>query len=80
MPAPLNGNSMVYTTANLPAGSKIIVGGPLVNSLASSVADQLNAAGDKVAMVSGSNIIVAGYTADDTGAAAQMLIDALDSI
>lgn len=79
-PAPLNGKAMVYTTQTVPAGNKIVVGGPLVNSLANSVSDRLNAAGDVVAEVSGSNIIVAGYTAEDTGAAAQMLISALDAI
>ncbi len=79
-PAPLNGKAMVYTTQSMPAGNKIVVGGPLVNSLANSVSDRLNASGDVVAEVSGSNIIVAGYTAEDTGAAAQMLITALDAI
>ncbi len=79
-PAPLNGKAMVYTTASVPAGPKIIVGGPLVNALAQEVADMLNAPGDMVAGVYGNNIIVAGYTASDTGQAAQDLIDALDAI
>lgn len=79
-PAPLNGKAMVYTTASVPAGPKIIVGGPLVNALAQEVADMLNAPGDVVAGVYGTNIIVAGYTAEDTGQAVQDLIDALDAI
>jgi hypothetical protein len=79
-PAPLNGKAQVYTDAQSVAGPKIVVGGPAVNALATEVADMLNAAGDKVAGVYGSNIIVAGYTAADTGAAAQELISALDAI
>ena len=79
-PANLNGKAMVYSTASVPAGPKIIVGGPIVNALAQEVADMLNAPGDMVAGVYGTNIIVAGYTADDTGQAAQDLIDALDAI
>ncbi|MBM3282272.1 MAG: hypothetical protein FJY86_02950 [Candidatus Diapherotrites archaeon] len=79
-PAALNGKAQVYTDAQSVAGPKIVVGGPAVNALATEVADMLNAAGDKVAGVYGSNIIVAGYTAADTGAAAQELISALDAI
>jgi hypothetical protein len=52
----------------------------LVNSLAQEVADQLNADGDMVSGVFGGNIIVAGYSAEDTGQAAQDLISALDAI
>lgn len=78
--APLNGNLKVYTTATTLVGPKIIVGGPVVNALASEVADQLNTPGDFVAGVFGSNIIVAGYTAEDTGQAAQALINALEGI
>jgi hypothetical protein len=79
-PAPLNGKAQIYTTDQVPAGPKVVVGGPVVNSLAQEVADQLNAEGDMVSGVYGSNIIVAGYSAADTGRAAQDLIDALDSI
>ncbi len=79
-PAPLNGKAMVYTDAQSVPGPKIVVGGPAVNALAAEVADMLNASGDKVSGVYGSNIIVAGYTAADTGAAAQELISALDAI
>ncbi len=79
-PAPLNGKAQVYTDAQSVPGPKIVVGGPAVNTLAAEVADMLNASGDKVAGVYGSNIIVAGYTAADTGAAAQELISALDAI
>lgn len=79
-PAALNGKAQVYTDAQSVAGPKIVVGGPAVNALATEVADVLNASGDKVAGVYGSNIIVAGYTAADTGTAAQELISALDAI
>ncbi len=78
-PAPLNGKAQVYTDAQSVPGPKIVVGGPAVNALATEVADLLNASGDKVAGVYGSNIIVAGYTAADTGTAAQELISALDA-
>ncbi|MDZ4256658.1 MAG: hypothetical protein U1C71_03555, partial [archaeon] len=61
-------------------GPKIIVGGPIVNSLAQDVADQLNTPGDFVSGVFGSNIVVAGYTAEDTGRAAQALINAIDGM
>ncbi len=79
-PAPLNGKAQVYTDSQSVPGPKIVVGGPLVNSLATAVADQLNSAGDRVSGVYSGNIIVAGYTAEDTGAAAQDLISALDAI
>jgi hypothetical protein len=79
-PASLNGKAQVYTDAQSVPGPKIVVGGPAVNALASEVADLLNASGDKVSGVYGSNIIVAGYTAADTGDAAQELISALDAI
>ncbi|MFH0970059.1 MAG: hypothetical protein V1776_01210 [Candidatus Diapherotrites archaeon] len=78
--APLNGKAQIYTTDSSVPGPKIIVGGPLVNSLASEVADELNQSGDMVSGVYSGNIIVAGYTATDTGAAAQDLISALDGM
>lgn len=79
-PAPLNGKAQVFTTGSSVPGPKIIVGGPIVNTLAQEVADMLNATGDMVSGVYSGNIIVAGYTAEDTGAAAQDLIAALDSM
>lgn len=79
-PAPLNGKAQVYTTDSAVPGPKVIVGGPLVNSLAQEIADQLNADGDMVSGVFGGNIIVAGYSSEDTGQAAQDLISALDAI
>lgn len=79
-PAALNGKAQVYTTDSAVPGPKVIVGGPLVNSLAQEIADQLNADGDMVSGVFGGNIIVAGYSAEDTGQAAQDLISALDAI
>lgn len=79
-PASLNGKAKVYTTANAPAGKKIVVGGPMVNSFATAIADKLTKSGDWVSEVlSNGDVVVAGYTAGDTGTAAQDLIDALDS-
>lgn len=78
--APLNGKAQVFTTNAAPAGPKVIVGGHLVNTLAQGIADRLNAPGDVVSEVVNGNIVVAGYTAEDTGTAAAELIDALDAI
>ena len=78
---------LVYTDSPAPAGKHVIVGGYLVNKLAENVVlgdgstlqEALTAPGDKVAEVlSNGNIVVAGYTATDTKAAAQELIAALD--
>ncbi|MFA4855253.1 MAG: S-layer protein [archaeon] len=80
---------LVYTDSPAPAGKHVIVGGYLVNKLAESVVlgdgstlqEALTAPGDKVAEVlSNGNIVVAGYTAMDTKAAAQELIAALDAL
>jgi hypothetical protein len=80
-PAALNGKAKVYTTANPPAGKKVVVGGPMVNSFATAIADKLTKSGDWVSEVlSNGDVVVAGYTASDTGTAAQDLIDALDAI
>jgi len=80
---------LVYTDSPAPAGSHIIVGGYLVNKLAenvmlgdgSTLQEALTAPGDRVAEVLASgDIVVAGYTASDTKAAAQELISALDAL
>lgn len=73
---------LVYTDSSPPTGKVIIVGGHLVNALAKGITDdKLAAAGDKVAeKEANGDIVVAGYTASDTGAAAQELIDALDAM
>ncbi len=73
---------LVYTDDSPPTGKVIIVGGHLVNALAKGITDdKLAAAGDKVAeKEANGDIVVAGYTASDTGAAAQELIDALDAL
>lgn len=63
-------------------GSHIIVGGHIVNQLAAAVsglADQLTAPGDVVVDVFDGDIVVAGYTASDTGDAAQELIDCIEA-
>ena len=78
---------LVYTDSPAPAGSHIIVGGYLVNRLAENVVlgdgstlqEALTAPGDKVAEVLPSgDIVVAGFDAAGTKAAAQELIAALD--
>jgi hypothetical protein len=80
---------LVYTDSPAPAGNHVIVGGYLVNKLAenvllgdgSTLQEALTAPGDKVAeLLSNGNIVVAGYTAADTKAAAQELIAALDML
>jgi hypothetical protein len=79
---PLSGD-LVQTDALPAAGKVVIVGGYLVNSLAKGIGleDKLKVAGDKVAeKLDNGNIVVAGYTAADTGAAAQELIDELTAL
>jgi len=80
---------LVYTDSPAPAGNHVIVGGYLVNKLAenvllgdgSTLQEALTAPGDKVAeLLSNGNVVVAGYTAADTKAAAQELIAALDML
>jgi len=68
-------------------GKSIIVGGQLVNNMAKNLNvdgqtldERLVAAGDYVAAVlTDGKIVVAGWTANDTGVAAQALITALDA-
>lgn len=85
VPAPDNGKGKVYTAADAPSGPNILVGGPVVNQLTarvSGIAEQLQAEGDTAdieADASG-NIVVAGYSAANTGTAAQEFIDWLDSL
>ena len=57
-----------------PADTLIIVGGPLVNTLAMQVQPQMNP-GDSFVKVIGNKILVAGYDASDTTAAANSLIN-----
>lgn len=83
-------DSLVYTdTDATPSGKLIIVGGYFVNALAkdltlgdgSTLQDALTASGDYVAeKLESGDIVVAGYTAIDTGKAAQELINALDAL
>ncbi|MBI4053520.1 MAG: S-layer protein [Candidatus Diapherotrites archaeon] len=82
--------NLVYTDAGFnPSGNAIIVGGYKVNTLAkglqlddgTTLEDALTARGDKVAeLLNNGDIVAAGYTADDTAAAAQELISALDGL
>ncbi len=81
--------NLVYTDQTRPAGQVVIVGGYLVNSLArnltltdgSTLEDALTQSGDMVAeQLPSGDLVVAGYTAADTGRAAQDLINALDDL
>ncbi len=73
---------LVYTDDSPPAGKVIVVGGHLVNALAKGITeDTLAAAGDQMAeKLANGDIVVAGFTAADTAAAAQELINALDAL
>ncbi len=76
-------NPMVYLDSDAPAGAKVIVGGPAVNTVAAQVAgvaDRLVSAGDKIMEVDDStgDILVMGYTAQDTVDAAKELINTID--
>jgi len=81
MPAAVR-NPLVYLDTEAPAGSNIIIGGHLVNALASGLADRLTAPGQMVAEVDASSgdIYAAGYTAGDTGKAVQELINDIDAM
>jgi hypothetical protein len=73
---------LVYTDDSPPTGKVIIIGGHLVNTMAKGITDdKLVTAGDVVAAKQpNGDIVIAGYTAADTGAAAQELINALDAM
>ncbi len=82
---------LVYLDTPNPAGSDIIVGGWLVNKLVTTstslgegegtLGEALTTSGDRVVqLLDNGDIIVAGYSANDTKLAAQDLIDALDAL
>ncbi|MCH7902494.1 hypothetical protein IIC68_01950 [archaeon] len=73
--------TLVYLDTDNASGTNIIIGGHIVNQLASSLADELTAPGQMVARVDAASgdIFLAGYTAADTGKAVQELIDDIDS-
>jgi hypothetical protein len=78
-------NPIVYLDVEAPVGKNVIVGGPVVNTLAAQVvglSDRLTAPGDYVAEIDAATggIIVAGYHKEDTARAAQELIDAIDTL
>jgi len=77
---PIN-KTLVYLDTDNPTGTNIVIGGHIVNRLASSLADRLTAPGNKVVEVDSASgdIFVAGYTAADTAAAVQELIDDIDA-
>ncbi|AJF60770.1 MAG: hypothetical protein QT03_C0001G1291 [archaeon GW2011_AR10] len=77
---------MVYLDTESPSGKLILVGGHFVNRMSANVSnirDLLTSAGDGrdpwVDEATG-NIVVAGYTADDTVAAARQLIRDIEAI
>jgi hypothetical protein len=73
---------IVYDSSN-PAGDLIVVGGPMANSVAATIADvsgALTKPGDFVVNKYGNKIVVAGYTAEDTISAANELIKAIESL
>ena len=79
---PLDTSSTSLVVLDKDAGSAtnlIVVGGPMVNSLAGEVSGTLTTSGNAVVTVSGTKLIVAGYTAADTQAAANSLIAWLSS-
>ncbi len=74
--------SLVVTDTSAGTGRHIIVGGWKVNRLAKDLdlESELTAAGDAVVDVTADgDVVVAGYTASDTGNAAKELIAALDA-
>ena len=83
-PAPVG--NLVYLDTDNPSGKLILVGGHFVNKMTEqipNIADVLTAPGDgREAWVDSSSgdIVVAGYTADDTIAAARDLISAIEGI
>ncbi|MDO8647925.1 MAG: S-layer protein [Candidatus Diapherotrites archaeon] len=82
VPAALNGKATVVWDNGEP-GAAILVGGQAVNRLTRALGAVVNAqiqkAGDAIVVKSGDKIVVAGYTAADTGRAAQELINFLET-
>ncbi len=80
----VNTQRLVYldNEAMVPTGAKIIVGGHLVNSLANGVTnDYLTQAGQYVVGSDATgNVLVAGYTAEDTADAAKELITVIENM
>ena len=83
------GDDLVYDDSYVRAGNHIIVGGHKVNNLAvglglsdgTTLEEALTSPGQYVAeMLADGDIIVAGYTADDTKNAAKELIAALEAL
>ena len=73
-------NPIVYLDSDNAPGSNIVIGGHIVNRLASSLADRLTAPGQQVKEVdpASGDIFMAGYTAEDTANAVRELINDID--
>ena len=83
---PATVGNLVYMDTDNPSGKLILVGGHFVNRMTAhypSIVDGLTAPGDgreAIVDADSGNIIVAGYAAEDTVAAARDLIDAIEAI
>ncbi|MFA7709412.1 MAG: hypothetical protein WCX82_04750, partial [archaeon] len=82
VPATWDPTTLVKMDSAVIAGTKIIVGGHMVNTLAEGVTNQyVTQTGDYVmGKVANGNIVVAGYTAADTETAARALITAINAM
>ncbi|MFH1588679.1 MAG: hypothetical protein ABIA76_05065, partial [Candidatus Diapherotrites archaeon] len=83
--APMDVGTLVYLDSEAPSGAKVVVGGPVVNTVAQSVtglADRLTQAGEVILEVDGEtgNVLVMGYTAADTVKAARDLIAMIEDM
>ena len=75
------GNPIVYVDTDAPAGTNIVIGGHIVNSLAQGLSDRLTSPSSPIIAETDAatgNIYLAGYTAEQTGQAVKELIDDID--
>ncbi len=81
----INANNFVVYDKDATATYKIVVGSPLVNSLAAGFGEDIlsqlqGAEGSSIIAVKGNNLLVAGFTGEDTLAAAQELVNLLEQL